>query len=274
VKLWLGGILVALVVVAALAAPALAPHDPVEMDLLNILLPPFWVAGADPAFPLGTDALGRCLLSRLLYGARIALTVAFVAATAAAVLGSTLALIAGYRGGWVDWLISRAIDVWMSFPPVVLSLILMVAFGVGLWNVVAAIVLVDWTRFARVVRAEVLVVVRRDYIAAARLAGFSHLRTALREVVPAVAPLMLTLLSLEMGIAVVVEAILSFVGLSVGPTVPAWGVMIADGRSDMVQHPYGLLLPVLAILGTVLGFNLLGDGLRQRFDPHHRGRGV
>ncbi len=271
-KLWIGACLVAMVVLAALAAPALAPHDPVEMDLLNILLPPFWQAGADPAFPLGTDALGRCLLSRLLYGARIALTVAFVAATAAAVVGSALAVLAGYRGGWVDWLISRAIDVWMSFPPVVLSLILMVAFGVGLWNVVAAIVLVDWTRFARVVRAEVLVVVRRDYVAAARLSGFSHLRTALREVVPAVAPLMLTLLSLEMGIAVVVEAILSFVGLSVGPTVPAWGVMIADGRSDMVQHPYGLLLPVLAILATVLGFNLLGDGLRQKLNPQHRGR--
>jgi peptide/nickel transport system permease protein len=148
----------------------------------------------------------------------------------------------------------------------------MVAFGVGLWNVVAAIVLVDWTRFARVIRAEVLVVVRRDYVPAARLVGFSHLRTVFSEVLPAIAPLLLTLLSLEMGIAVVVEAILSFVGLSVGPTVPAWGVMIADGRSDMAQHPLGLILPVLAILATVIGFNLLGDGLRRSLDPRAQGR--
>ena len=180
--------------------------------------------------------------------------------------GGTMALIAGYFGGRTDWLISRAVDAWMSFPPVILSVILMVGLGVGLIKVVLAIVLVDWTRFCRVVRSEVLVVVRKDYIAAARLVGFSNGQIIRREILPAVLPLMITLLSLEMGIAVIVEAILSFVGLSVGANVPAWGVMIADARNYMYQSTWALVLPVLAIFITVLGFNLLGDGLRRTLD--------
>lgn len=198
--------------------------------------------------------------------------VAVAAASGALVLGTALAIVAGYFGGIVDWIVSRLVELWLCFPPVVLSLILIVGFGVGLRNVILAIILVDWTRFCRVVRAEVLVVRRNDYIDAARLAGFSHWRTIRREVLPAVAPLILTILSLEMGIAVIVEAILSFVGMSVESTIPAWGVMIADARKDMYQAVWGLVLPILAIIVTVLGFNLLGDGLRRALDPKLRQR--
>ena len=263
----IGGAIMLLVLFVALAAPYLAPHDPAEQDLLRTLLPPAWLRGGDWAFPLGTDSLGRCTLSQLLFGARVAMTVAVAAASGASLVGSSLALIGGYFGGAIDWLISRAVDVWMSFPPVVLSLIFMVGFGAGLGNVILAIIIVDWTRFCRIVRSEVLAVAKRDYVPAARLVGFSHFQVIVKEILPAVTPLLLTLISIEMGIAVIVEAILSFVGLSVEPNVPAWGVMIADARQYMYQAEWGLILPVLAIFVTVLGANLLGDGLRRSLDP-------
>jgi peptide/nickel transport system permease protein len=263
----IGGVILLLVLLVAIFAPALAPHDPGEQHLLRTLLPPAWLPGGDWEFPLGTDSLGRCTLSQLLFGARVAMIVAIAAASGAAILGSVLALLAGYFGGAVDWLISRAVDIWMSFPPVVLSLILMVGFGAGLANVILAIIIVDWTRFCRIVRSEVLAVSKRDYVPAARLVGFSHRQIILKEILPAVMPLLLTLISIEMGIAVIVEAILSFVGLSVEPNVPAWGVMIADARQYMYQAEWGLILPVLGIFVTVLGANLLGDGLRRSLDP-------
>jgi peptide/nickel transport system permease protein len=263
----IGAAIMLLVLFVALAAPYLAPHDPAEQDLLRTLLPPAWLRGGDWAFPLGTDSLGRCTLSQLMFGARVAMTVAVAAASGASLVGSSLALIGGYFGGAIDWLISRAVDVWMSFPPVVLSLIFMVGFGAGLGNVILAIIIVDWTRFCRIVRSEVLAVAKRDYVPAARLVGFSHLQIMLKEILPAVTPLLLTLISIEMGIAVIVEAILSFVGLSVEPNVPAWGVMIADARQYMYQAEWGLILPVLGIFVTVLGANLLGDGLRRSLDP-------
>ena len=262
-----GGLIVLTVFVCALFAPWLAPHDPEEQNLVMRLLPPAWVAGGDAAFPLGTDSLGRDVLSQLLYGARVAAYVAVVASFGAMLLGSVLAHIAGYFGGRVDWLISRAVDVLMSFPPVILSLILITALGVGVNKVALAIILVDWTRFYRVLRSEIITVVHRDYVSAARLLGFSHGQIIWREVLPATVPLLITLLSLEMGIAVVVEAILSFVGLSVESNVPAWGVMIADARAYVHQTSWNLVLPMLAIFFTVLGFNLLGDGLRRTLDP-------
>ena len=263
----LAGLAIAIIVLTcALTAPWLAPHDPDEQDLLAQLLPTAWQQGGDPTHLLGTDSLGRDLLSRLLHGARVAMTVAITASTGAALLGATLAYIAGYLGGRIDWLIGRAVDIWMSFPPVILSLILMTGLGTGMRNVILAIILVDWTRFCRVLRAEVLITTRRDYVTAARLAGFSHLRTVLREILPATIPLLVTLLTLEMGIAVVVEAILSFVGLGVKSNQIAWGQMIADGRQTIYQAPWNLLAPVAAIFLTVAGFNLLGDGLRRSLD--------
>ena len=262
-----GGTLMLLLLAVAIFAPLLAPHDPGDQDLLSTLAPPVWTADGSWSHPLGTDSLGRDVLSRLIFGSRVAMRVAILAALGAAALGSSLALVAGYYGGWIDWIVGRAVDVWMSFPPVILSLILMVGFGAGLNNVILAIIIVDWTRFCRVVRSEVIVVMRRDYIPAARLAGFSHLQVILKEIVPAVTPLLLTLVSIEMGIAVVVEAILSFVGLSVEPSVSAWGAMIADARQSMYEAPWSLVAPVLGIFVSVLGANLLGDGLRRSVDP-------
>ncbi len=261
-----GGVIIGLMAVVAVLAPWLAPHDPQEQDLLATLLPPMWLAGGEARFPFGTDTLGRCIASRLMYGARIALYVAVVAATGAMILGTLLAIVAAYFGGWVDWLISRAIEVWMAFPPVVLALILLVGMGAGVNKVILAIIVIDWTRFCRVIRSEALVVMVRDYIAAAKLAGFSHRQIMLKEMLPAVLPLVITMMSIEMGIAVIVEAIMSFVGLSVEPDVPAWGVMIADARQTMHQAPWGVVLPVGAIFLAVLAFNLLGDGLRRALD--------
>jgi peptide/nickel transport system permease protein len=258
--------MVGVVACCAIFCGMIALHDPSDQNLLSILTPPAWSAGGDAQYPLGTDSLGRDVLSRLLYGARTAMIVALFASFGAMIIGTILAHIAGYFGGAVDWLIGRFVDVWMSFPPVILSLILMVGLGVGLDRVILAIVLVDWTRFCRVLRSEVLVVTRNDYVAAARLLGFTHWQTIVREVLPATLPLLITLLSLEMAIAVVVEAILSFVGLGVGPNQAAWGQMIADARQNVYQSPWNLLLPIFAIFFTVAAFNLLGDGLRRTLD--------
>ncbi len=268
---WAGGLLVLLLGIVAAAAPWISPAPPNEMDLLAVLLPPDW-SGPGPHHWLGTDNLGRDVLARLVWGARIAFVVAGGAAAGAAVVGTALGLVAGLLGGWTDWAISRLVDLWMSFPPVVLSLLLLVALGAGLGNVVLAIVLVDWTRFCRVLRSEVMVIRRQDYVSAARLIGFGPLRMIRREVFPGIVPTLLTLVALEMGIAVRVEAVLSFVGMSVPADVPAWGQMIADARGDMSAAPWAILAPIGAIVLTVIGFNLLGDGLRRRLDPRLLGR--
>lgn len=265
-RVMIGLTIVVLIALVALFAPLLAPHDPNEQALVSILLPPAWLPDGDATFPLGTDSLGRCVLSRLIYGARIAMTVAILSSFGAMILGGLLAHVAGYFGGVVDWLIGRVVDIWMSFPPVILALIFMVGLGAGLSNVILSIILVDWTRFCRVLRSEVLVVTRRDYVTAARLIGFSHWRVIAREIAPATLPLLITLMSLEMGIAVIVEAILSFIGLSVTAETPAWGQMIADARLSIYQSYWNLILPVLAIFVTVFAFNILGDGLRRTLD--------
>ena len=196
----------------------------------------------------------------------------FGAAIGAMLFGTTLALISGYFGGRIDRLISQLVDLWMSLPPVVLSLTLMVGFGTGIGNVILSIILVDWTRFCRVVRSEVMVVTRKDFVAAAKLLGFGDIRIILREILPSVAPLVITLFTLQVGIGVIVEAILSFVGLSVPAGTPAWGMMIAGARNYMYQAPWGIFLPIIAIFITVLGFNLLGEGLRVVLDPRLRSR--
>jgi peptide/nickel transport system permease protein len=272
-RVLIGGGILLVVLVAAVFAPHIAPHDPLEQDLLHMLAPPMWAQDGDALYPLGTDSLGRCVLSRVIYGGRVALTVAIVSAFGAMIAGSTLALIGGYFGGRIDRGISYIVDLWMSFPPVVLSLILLVGLGGGVDKVILAVVLVDWTRFCRVVRADVLVTRRRDYVLAARLMGFSHWRTLLGEVLPTVLPLMITLFSIEMGIAIVVEATLSFIGLSVPAEITTWGQMLADARSDMQSDIWVMLVPVAAIVITVLGCNLLGDGLRVALDPRLRQRG-
>ena len=268
-RAWVGGTVVLLLVLVAVFARWLTT-DPLDQDLLSGLLPPAWAQGGDHAHLLGTDGLGRDVLARLAYATRIALFVAVVAAGLACVLGSVLGMAAGVAGGWVDQLVSRVIDVWMSFPPVLLSVVLAAVMGAGLRSVVVAIVVVDWTRFARVLRTEVQVQLRLDYVAAARTLGLSPFAILRLEILPNLLPLLLTLFTAEMGIAVVVEAILSFVGLSVSTDTPTWGGMIAEGRPVMHQVPLLLAAPVLCIIATVLAFNLLGDGLRASLDPVRR----
>lgn len=259
------GTLIVLAFVAVFA-PALAPHLPNDQDLLSILLPPAWAAGGTMDYPLGTDALGQCILSRLIHGARVTAIIATVAPLGAALIGTTAALVAGYRGGRTDWLVMRLVDVWLSFPAIVMALILMVALGPGLGNVILAIILVDWTRFCRVIRSDVIVTVRKEYIAAARIAGARHSGVVRRDIMPAITPTLISLISIEMGIAIMAESILSFVGVSVGAQTPTWGMMIADGLANVFSSPLGLIAPMACMILTVLATGLLGEGLRQSTD--------
>ncbi|MEO7337756.1 MAG: ABC transporter permease [Caldimonas sp.] len=266
-RAWIGGAVLLLVLACALFARWLAPHDPLDQDLIAASLPPAWAAEGSTEHLFGTDSLGRDILSRLVYGARPAMIVAFAAATLAALAGTTLGLWSGFHGGWVDTAVSRLVDVWMSFPAVLLSIVLVAILGTGLTSVVAAIAIIDWTRFCRVVRAETQAQARLDYVTSARIAGQSRTHTLWHEVLPNVAPLLLTLFTLEMGIAVVVEAILSFVGLSVSSDMPTWGGLVQEGRLYVNQTPWLLGLPIAAIATTVLACNALGDGLRESLDP-------
>lgn len=266
-RVWFGAAVLGLVLVCAVFARWLAPHDPLEQDLMIASLPPAWSAEGERAHLFGTDSLGRDILSRLVYGARPAMIVAFAGASLAAFAGTLLGLWAGFLGGWVDTLVSRLVDVWMSFPAVLLSIVLVAVIGTGLHSVVLAIAIIDWTRFCRVVRAEAQTQARLDYVTSARTLGQSRTHTLWHEVLPNVLPLLLTLFTLEMGIAVVVEAILSFVGLSVSSDMPTWGGLVQEGRLYVNQTPWLLGLPIAAIALTVLACNALGDGLRESLDP-------
>ncbi|TIT01003.1 ABC transporter permease [Mesorhizobium sp.] len=266
-RLWLAGGWLLLALLAAIFAPLVAPQDPLAQDLMFERLPPFWMSGAEPGFWLGTDSLGRDLLSRLIFGARIAFVVAFAAALAACLVGSTLGLIAGYFGGWADRIISRIVDVWMAFPPVLFAILLVAVLGTGLSSVIIAIAVIDWTRFCRVIRAETMGQARMDYVENARIAGYGRIGIMLREVLPNVVPSIVALLSLEMGIAVIVEAILSFVNLSISTDDPTWGGIIAEGRLSIHQAWWVLVFPLVTLILTVLSFSQFGEGLKARFDP-------
>ena len=265
-----GLIVLGLMLLAAVFAPWLSPHDPLEQDLLSSFLPPSWQANGDPVFLLGTDNLGRDIVSRLIYGARTALIVALVAAALAALLGTVLGMLAGFYGGKTDMLISRAVDIWMSFPAVLLSIVLVAVIGAGLHAVIIAIVIIDWTRFCRVIRAETMVQKERDYVASAVTIGLPRVRILFQEIFPNLIPLLIVLLTLEMGIAIVVETILSFVGLSVASDTPTWGNLIQEGRQYIHQVPWLLGLPVACVVLTVLGLNALGDGIKEVIDPETR----
>lgn len=261
-----GGFILALIVIA-IFAPWIAPKNPLDQDLMLASLPPSGLTGGEPGYFLGTDALGRDVLSRLIFGSRVALTVAFAAASLAALIGTTLGLLAGWYRGGVDVAISRLVDIWMAFPPVLLSILLVAVLGAGVGSVIVAIAIIDWTRFCRVVRAETMAQAQSEYVTAARAIGYPRLHILIHEILPNVAPSLLALVSLEMGIAVIVEAILSFVGLSVSSDTPTWGGMIAEGRQFIHQSWWVLAAPLAALFATVLAFNQLGEGLRRALDP-------
>ena len=266
-RLWLSATWLILLTLAAIFAPWLAPKDPLAQDLFLGQLPPVWVTGHEPGFYLGTDSLGRDVLSRILFGARLALTVALTAGTLTCLIGATLGLMAGYLRGGVDLVISRLIDIWMAFPPVLFSILLIAVLGPGLSSIIIAIVVIDWTRFARVIRAEAMTQGAMDYVTSAQTVGRGRVSTMLTEILPNVLPTIVVLLTLEMGIAIIVEAILSFVNLSISTDDPTWGGMIAEGRMSIHQAWWVLIFPLIALFFTVLAFSQLGEGLKDRYDP-------
>lgn len=266
-RLWLSAGWLGLLAMAALFAPLIAPQDPLMQDLFTARLPPFWNDGAEPGYWLGSDSLGRDVLSRIIHGARVALGVAIIAAVCAGLVGSVLGLLAGYYRGWVDLVISRIVDIWMAFPPVLFAILLIAVLGTGLTSIVIAIIVIDWTRFARVIRVEAMTQSTMDYVDAATVAGAGRFRVLVLEILPNVLPTIVVLLTLEMGIAVIVEAILSFVNLSISTDSPTWGGMIAEGRISIHQAWWVLVFPLVTLFLTVLSFSQLGEGLKDRFDP-------
>ena len=266
-RLWLSGIWLGLVVFAAIFAPWISPHDPLAQDLFAGRLPPIWIEDAESAHLLGTDNLGRDVLSRILHGSRIAIAVAFIAGFCTCLIGTALGMAAGFFGGWTDRVISRLVEIWMAFPPVLFSILLIAVLGTGLVSIIIAIIVIDWTRFCRVVRAEALNQSRMDYVESARVAGYSRFQTLLVEILPNLLPTAAALLSLEMGIAIIVEAILSFVNLSISTDSPTWGGMIAEGRISIHQAWWVLVFPLVTLFFTVLSFSQFGEGLKDRFDP-------
>jgi peptide/nickel transport system permease protein len=203
----------------------------------------------------------------MMYGGRVALSVALIAGTLTCLLGASLGLIAGYFRGWPDMIISRLVDIWMAFPPVLFAILLIAVLGTGLTSIIIAIVVIDWTRFARVIRAEAIGQGAMDYVASAQVAGHKRFGIMIQEILPNILPTMCILLTLEMGIAVIVEAILSFVNLSISTDQPTWGGMISEGRVSIHQAWWVLVFPLVILFLTVLSFSQLGEGLKDRFDP-------
>lgn len=267
IRLWLSSVWLILLTIIAIFAPWLTPHDPLTQDLFLGRLPPFWMSGTEAGYWLGTDSLGRDVLSRLMHGSRIALTVALVAGTLTCILGATLGLLAGFYRGWTDRIISRFVDIWMAFPPVLFAILLIAVLETGLFSIIVAIVIIDWTRFARVIRAEAMTQGAMDYVASAQVAGRTKFGILRAEILPNVLPTIVALLTLEMGIAVIVETILSFVNLSISTDSPTWGGMIAEGRTSIHQAWWVLVFPLFTLFLTVLSFSQLGEGLKDRFDP-------
>ncbi|HBY97174.1 MAG: ABC transporter permease [Ardenticatenaceae bacterium] len=262
-----GLIVIVTLVLLALFGPLIIPADPNAQDLADAYRPPAYLAGGSGEHLLGTDSLGRDILGRVVHGARVALFVALVATVASAAIGTAVGLVAGYSRGWVDEVVMRLVDTWMSFPPVLLAVVLMAIWGVGVWQVILAIALVDWTRFARVIRGEVFNIREQDYVEAARALGMGSLRIMREEVFPNVVPLLLVLSSIELGLAIIIEALLSFVGLGVKASTPSWGAMISEGLGYFRTAWWGLAFPMVFLIITVFAFNVLGDGLRKRLDP-------
>ena len=258
---------IAAFIFAAIAAPLLAPHDPAEADLFRRLQPPAWAPGGEWAFPFGCDSLGRDILSRLLYGARISLLVAALVIGIAAVIGTLAGLAAGYLRGWTDTLISRLVDTLLGFPYLVFAIGLMAMMGPGLHNIVLVLIYKEWVFSCRVVRGETLAAREQDYVEAARALGCGSAHIMLREILPNVLSPVLVVATFRMAYVIIMEASLSFLGLGVQPPTPSWGSMVADGRDFLVDAWWVSTLPGLAILALVLSINLASQGLRDAFDP-------
>ena len=257
-------------VLAALLANVLSPADPEEQSLRQRFTPPVWDERGTWKHVLGTDRLGRDLLSRIIWGSRVSLTAGVLTVLLASAFGAGVGLVAGYHGGRVDAALMRITDATMSFPVILLALILAVTIGPSFVNVVIAIAVILWARYARVIRGQVLTLMELDFITQARIAGASSGRIILRHLRPNTFNTLMVLVTLQVGYVIIVEASLSFLGAGIPPPTPAWGSMIAEGRDFITSAWWVSVFPGLAILLVVLAFNLLGDWLRDTLDPKLR----
>ena len=265
-----GLVIITVFVFLALFAPLISPHNPVENALYDQLIPPMWEDGGSGKNILGTDDLGRDMLSRLIFGARVSLIVGLVSVGIALILGAFFGAIAGYFGGWLDNVIMRIMDIILAFPGILLAIVIVAYLGPGLRNAMMAIGVISIPRFARIVRASVLEENEKDYVLAARAVGARNRRILFNTVLPNCMAPIIVQASLGFGSAILDAAGLSFLGLGAQPPIPEWGAMIAMGRSMILRAWWVMTFPGIAILLGVLGFNLLGDGLRDALDPRLR----
>lgn len=256
---------------AAILAPFVAPADPNAGDLSYRLAPPAWMPGGELERLLGADAVGRDLLSRIIWGARASLAIGGLSVLISAAIGLALGSVAAYVRGWPDGVISRFAEFLMAFPLLIFAIGVLAVFGPAFWVLVMALAFKSWVEFFRVTRGEVLAQTTREYVAAARAIGASHARIITRHLLPNVVHTTLVLMSLRFGYLIVMEASLSFLGLGIQPPTPAWGSMVADGRGFMLDAWWVATFPGLALLLLVLSLNLLGEGLRDVLDPRVRG---
>jgi peptide/nickel transport system permease protein len=266
-SLVVGGLITLAIVLAAVFAPLLATHEVEQMDMRQRF------AGPSAAHWLGTDNFGRDLWTRMIFGARISLSIALLSVGVAAAIGSIVGLVAGYFGGWIDLLLMRITDIFLGFPALILALAIVAVLGPGIVNVSLALIVVFWTEYARVVRSTTLVLRELAYISAARALGASSTRILFREILPNTAGPIIVLATLGLGTAVLSESALSFLGFGVPPPQPTWGWTLAYGTRFIRAEPWLSIVAGLAIMITVLGFNLLGDGLRDVLDPRQLSRG-
>jgi len=254
-----------------LFANFLAPHDPEVGTLGSRFRPPAWQAGGSTEFLLGTDHLGRDVLSRLMFGARVSLTVGFTAVVIAGLIGTFLGILSGYLGRWVDQIIMRVTDTWLALPALTFAIFLAAIVGPSEWNIVIILGTVFWTRYARVIRGEVLSLKEREFVRLAIVAGVSRWTIMRRHILPNVINSAIVLATLQLGVVIVVEAALSFLGVGVPPPKPAWGLMLADGKKGLMAGYWWLtVLPAVCIMLLVLAANLIGDWLRVKLDPQLR----
>lgn len=262
-------ILMLVLVVPAIFADFIAPHDPYQSHLRNRLQPPvFW--GGTREFVLGTDRLGRCILSRIMHGARYALAISLVGIFLGAVLGTFLGLVAGYLRGWTDIVVMRLVDISFALPSVLLALALAAVWGPSFQAVILVVVFVLWASFARQIRGETLSLRERDFVARARVVGAGHGRILFRHILPNVINTVVVMATLQIGVVILLEATLSFLGIGIPRPTPAWGLLVADGRQLVVSAWWISFFPGMAILFTVVSINLMGDWLRDRLDPKLR----
>lgn len=267
----IGSIIILLAVFfGAVFAPLLAPALPGKIDILNSLKPPVWEEGGSSKHLLGTDELGRDILSRMLYGARISLLVSIAAIALSGSFGTLLGLLAGYFGGWQDAVIMRVTDTFLSIPFMLMALAIVGVLGPSLTNIIVVLAITNWAKFARMVRGETLSVREQDYVRLAEVAGCSHRRTLLRHILPNVANSLIILATLDLGRVIILESAMSFLGLGVQPPNISWGLMVAEGRKYLNAAWWYVTFPGVAIALTVLGGNLLGDYLRDILDPGYR----